>query len=55
MTELEELLPGARTLPKRVRKIVVEWMSDALIGDTPQKSKSQARYSCKIRMNWKGS
>ena len=41
MTELEELLPGARVLLKRVRKAAAESTSDVLIMDTTKKSKSR--------------
>ncbi|KAJ8424231.1 hypothetical protein Cgig2_007457 [Carnegiea gigantea] len=41
-TELEELLPSARAPLKMVRKVAMESISDALIGDMPKKSKSRA-------------
>ncbi|KAJ8446011.1 hypothetical protein Cgig2_012355 [Carnegiea gigantea] len=41
ITELEELIPGARTPLKRVRKVVAKSVSDALIKDTPNRSKSK--------------
>ncbi|KAJ8449206.1 hypothetical protein Cgig2_021670 [Carnegiea gigantea] len=47
MTNLEELLPSTRTPPKRVRNVAVESMSDALIRDTPKKSKVEPGFSRK--------
>ncbi|KAJ8428327.1 hypothetical protein Cgig2_021775 [Carnegiea gigantea] len=41
MTELEELLPSARNLLKRVGKVTVELPTDVLIRDAPKKSKSR--------------
>lgn len=39
--ELEEFIPGACGPLKRVRKVVAESVSDALIGDMPKASKSR--------------
>ncbi|KAJ8429605.1 hypothetical protein Cgig2_008835 [Carnegiea gigantea] len=41
ITELEELIPRACSLLKRVRKVAVESVSDVLIRDTPKRSKSR--------------
>ncbi|KAJ8433392.1 hypothetical protein Cgig2_019182 [Carnegiea gigantea] len=41
MIELEELLPGARTRLKRVKKVVAESTSDALSRNTTKTSKSR--------------
>ncbi|KAJ8439650.1 hypothetical protein Cgig2_021662 [Carnegiea gigantea] len=41
ITELQELIPGARSPLKRVRKVATESVSDALIRDTPKRSKSR--------------
>ncbi|KAJ8423827.1 LOW QUALITY PROTEIN: hypothetical protein Cgig2_017390 [Carnegiea gigantea] len=43
ITELEELIPRACTPLKRVRKVTAISMSDALIRETPKKSKSKTR------------
>ncbi|KAJ8423462.1 hypothetical protein Cgig2_010794 [Carnegiea gigantea] len=40
MTKLKELLSGARTPLKRVRKVAAKSIGDALIRDTPKKLKS---------------
>ncbi|KAJ8442718.1 LOW QUALITY PROTEIN: hypothetical protein Cgig2_011638 [Carnegiea gigantea] len=55
ITELEELIPGARNPLKRVRKVAAESVSDALVGDTPKRSKSKMSYSSKTRVNRKDS
>ncbi|KAJ8421086.1 LOW QUALITY PROTEIN: hypothetical protein Cgig2_010320 [Carnegiea gigantea] len=39
--KLEELIPGARSSLKSIRKIAAESVSDALIRDTPKRSKSR--------------
>ncbi|KAJ8434777.1 LOW QUALITY PROTEIN: hypothetical protein Cgig2_003105 [Carnegiea gigantea] len=41
VTELEELIPGARSPLKRVRKVATESVSDALIRDRPKRSKNR--------------
>ncbi|KAJ8422894.1 hypothetical protein Cgig2_025985 [Carnegiea gigantea] len=42
MTELEELIPEARSPVKRITNVAVESGSDALISDRPKRSKSRA-------------
>ncbi|KAJ8434371.1 hypothetical protein Cgig2_031617 [Carnegiea gigantea] len=41
MTELEELIPAARSPVKRLRNVVAESVSDALISDRPKRSRSR--------------
>ncbi|KAJ8423658.1 hypothetical protein Cgig2_006237 [Carnegiea gigantea] len=43
--ELQDLIPGARPPLKRVRKVVAESMSDALIRDKPKRLKVEPWYS----------
>ncbi|KAJ8441460.1 hypothetical protein Cgig2_008721 [Carnegiea gigantea] len=41
MTELEELIPGARNPVKRIRNVATESVSDAVISDRPKRSRSR--------------
>ncbi|KAJ8420272.1 hypothetical protein Cgig2_014289 [Carnegiea gigantea] len=54
MTELEELIPGARSPLKRVRNVAVGSVSDALISDRPKGSRSRTLID-EIEKNYTGS